>query len=76
MLEALRDYDRFTAAVEKGEEELVPHEIVARLAAGESPIKVWREYRNFTNKYRYLILYVIEVRIIKLVDISGILAGT
>ena len=48
MLEDLRDYDRITAAVEKGEEELVPHEIVARLVAGESPIKVWREYRNLT----------------------------
>ena len=48
MLEDLRDYDRITAAVEKGKEELVPHEIVARLVAGESPIKVWREYRNLT----------------------------
>ena len=47
MLEDLRDYDRITAAVEKGKEELGPQEIVARLVAGESPIKVWREYRNF-----------------------------
>lgn len=31
-----------------GEEELVPDEIVARLLAGDSPIRVWREYRGMT----------------------------
>ena len=48
MLEDLRDYDRVTAAVETGEEELIPPEIVVRLVDGESPIKVWREYRDLT----------------------------
>ena len=48
MLEDLRDYDRITAAVEKGEEELVHHEIVVRLVDGESQIKVLRDYRSLT----------------------------
>ncbi len=38
---------RQLAAIRAGEETL-PAEIVARLAKGESPLKVWREYRGFT----------------------------
>lgn len=29
-------------------EETIPAEIVARLTSGESPLKVWREYRGYT----------------------------
>jgi len=39
----------FDAAMARGEEELVPAEIVDRLLAGEHPLKVWREYRGFTQ---------------------------
>lgn len=44
--EAVRAFD---AALARGEEELVPAEIVDRLLAGEHPLKVWREYRGFTQ---------------------------
>ena len=29
--------------------EAVPHEVVQRLVAGESPVRVWREYRGLTQ---------------------------
>lgn len=48
LLEDLRDYDRTSAAIDSGKEELIPHEIISRLVGGESPIRVWREYRNLT----------------------------
>ena len=44
--EAVRTFD---AALARGEEELVPAEIVDRLLRGEHPVKVWREYRGFTQ---------------------------
>lgn len=40
--------DRIRAKVESGDEELIPSEVVDRLLAGESPIRVWREYRGLT----------------------------
>ncbi|MCR4303845.1 MAG: helix-turn-helix domain-containing protein [Gallionella sp.] len=45
--EDIADAMRQKAAVRAGEETL-PAEIVARLTSGESPLKVWREYRGFT----------------------------
>lgn len=45
----LRAYDRAKAALDAGEDELVPAELVDRLVAGESPLRVWREYRGFTQ---------------------------
>lgn len=50
MLEELRDYDAAKAALEKGEDELIPGEIVFALIDGENPIKVWREYRGLTQQ--------------------------
>ena len=44
--EAVRAFD---AALARGEEELVPAAVVDRLLAGEHPLKVWREYRGFTQ---------------------------
>ncbi|HEX5337191.1 MAG TPA: helix-turn-helix domain-containing protein [Gallionella sp.] len=35
------------ASIKAGEEAL-PADMVARLTSGESPLKVWREYRGFT----------------------------
>ena len=46
MLEDTRDYDTAKAAVERGDEELVPAEVVYAILDGQSPIKVWREYRR------------------------------
>lgn len=44
--EAVRAFD---AALARGEEELVPAAVVDRLLAGEPRLKVWREYRRFTQ---------------------------
>ena len=45
-LEDIRAYDRFKAMPQ----ELVPAEIADRLIAGESPLRVWREYRKLTQQ--------------------------
>ncbi len=50
ILEDIRDYDSAKAAVERGDEELVPSEVVYALLDGHNPIKVWREYRGLTQQ--------------------------
>lgn len=37
-------------AVSDEQEELIPEEYAERLISGENPIKVWREYRQLTQK--------------------------
>jgi transcriptional regulator with XRE-family HTH domain len=37
------------AAIESGEEELIPGEYVKRLLSGESALKVYREFRGLTQ---------------------------
>ena len=37
------------ARIEAGEEEALPIEMVERLIAGESPIRVWRDHRGLTG---------------------------
>jgi hypothetical protein len=37
------------AAVEAGEDELLPAPMVERLLAGEHPVRVWREHRGITG---------------------------
>jgi DNA-binding XRE family transcriptional regulator len=49
MLQDLRDYDRIKAEVEIGDEETIPAEVAYALVDGENPVKVWREYRGFTQ---------------------------
>lgn len=49
MLQDVRDYDAAKAALESGEEELVPGEVVFALLDGDNPIKVWRTYRGLTQ---------------------------
>jgi len=39
----------FDAALARGEEELVPAAAVDRLLDGEPPLRVWREYRGFSQ---------------------------
>lgn len=46
-LEDIADAKSIAAAIAAGEETF-PHEFSKRLTAGESPLKVWREYRCFT----------------------------
>jgi DNA-binding XRE family transcriptional regulator len=50
MLQDIRDYDSAKAAIERGDEELIPSEVTFALLDGENPIKVWREYRGMTQQ--------------------------
>jgi DNA-binding XRE family transcriptional regulator len=50
MLQDIRDYDAVKSAIERGEEELVPAEVVYAILDGGNPIKVWREHRGFTQQ--------------------------
>ena len=49
MLQDIRDYDAVKIAIENGEEELIPSEVVFAILDGENPIKVWRRYRRLTQ---------------------------
>jgi DNA-binding XRE family transcriptional regulator len=49
-LQDFRDYDSIKAALERGEEELIPSEVVYALGDGQNPLKVWREYRGMTQQ--------------------------
>jgi DNA-binding XRE family transcriptional regulator len=46
-IEAARAFQRRLAA---GEEELVPADIVKRIIAGENKVRVWREFRGFSQR--------------------------
>jgi DNA-binding XRE family transcriptional regulator len=48
-LQDLRDYDSVKEALNRGEEELIPEEVVNALLDGKNPIKVWREYRGLSQ---------------------------
>lgn len=50
MLQDIRDYDMTKAAIARGEEEIIPSAVAYALLDGESPIKVWREYRGLTQQ--------------------------
>jgi DNA-binding XRE family transcriptional regulator len=50
LLEDIRDFDRISAAIESGKEELIPSEVVYAILDGENPIKIWREYRKLTQQ--------------------------
>ena len=50
LLEDIRDFDEIIAAIERGEEELIPAEVVNAILDGKNPIKAWREYRRLTQQ--------------------------
>jgi DNA-binding XRE family transcriptional regulator len=50
LLEDIRDFGRINAAIERGEEELIPAEVVNAILDGENPIKVWRGFRGLTQQ--------------------------
>jgi len=50
LLEDIHDFDQISAAIERGEEELIPAEVVNAIIDGKNPIKVWREYRSLTQQ--------------------------
>ncbi len=45
----LMGLSEFHRALEAGQEELIPSEVVERLVSGQSPIKVWRQYRGLSQ---------------------------
>lgn len=48
-LSNIEAFDRARRELDDGHDELVPGEVVDRLLAGESPVKVWREHRGLTQ---------------------------
>lgn len=50
MLQDVRDYDTLVAAVDQGEEEIIPAKVVYAILDGENPIRAWRVYRQLTQR--------------------------
>ena len=50
LLEDIRDFDATSAAIERGDEELIPAEVVNTILDGKNPVKVWRDYRGLTQQ--------------------------
>ena len=50
MLADVKAYDAATARVKRGQRELIPLEITEWRLAGESTVKIWHEYRGFTQE--------------------------
>ena len=49
-LQDIQDYDSAKLALERGDEELVPSEVVYAILDGEHPIKAWREHRSLSQQ--------------------------
>lgn len=50
MLADVKAFDAAKTGIERGDDEVVPFEVVERRVAGESPLRVWREYRGLTQE--------------------------
>jgi len=50
MLQDIQDYDNVKAALARGDEELIPVEVIDKLLDGGNAIKVWREYRGLSQQ--------------------------
>lgn len=59
----LRAYDRALAQLAMGDEELLPAEFVKRIVSGESPLRVWREFRGLTQTALAEISHVNRIQI-------------
>ena len=46
----IRAYDKAKQHLEAGKDELIPAEFGDRILDGESPVRVWREYRGLSIK--------------------------
>jgi DNA-binding Xre family transcriptional regulator len=46
----VRAYDAAKRRLASGDDELIPAEFANRILNGESPVRVWREYRGLTAK--------------------------
>ena len=49
MLADVQAYDAAKGRLERGDDELIPLEITERRVAGESPVRIWRDYRGLTQ---------------------------
>ena len=49
MAQDVQDYDSAKAALEHGDDELVPSEVIYAILDGSNPIKIWREYRGMSQ---------------------------
>jgi DNA-binding XRE family transcriptional regulator len=50
MLQDIQDYDSAKAALARGDDELIPSEVVYAILDGANAIKVWREYRGMSQQ--------------------------
>ena len=50
MLADVRAYDAAKARLEVGDDELIPLEVTERRLRGEAALRIWREYRQFTQE--------------------------
>ena len=46
----IRAYDRAKERLEAGTDEMIPADFADRILDGESPVRVWREYRGLSIK--------------------------
>lgn len=46
----IRAFDQARRELAAGEDEVVPAALIERLANGENPLRVWREYRGLTQQ--------------------------
>ncbi|RME35466.1 MAG: XRE family transcriptional regulator [Gammaproteobacteria bacterium] len=49
MAEDIAAFDQAVQELETGKDELVPGEVAKRLLEGESPIRIWREFRRISQ---------------------------
>ena len=49
MLADVRAYDAAKSRLDRGDDEVIPFEMVERRLAGESPVRVWRDHRGLTQ---------------------------
>jgi len=50
MLADVKAYDAAKARLESGDDERIPLKLTRRRLAGESAVKIWREYRGLTQE--------------------------
>jgi hypothetical protein len=50
MLADVKAYDTAKARIERAEDELIPFAMAERRVAGESPARIWRKFRGFTQE--------------------------
>ena len=50
MLQDIQDYDSAKAALARGDDELIPSEVIYAILDGENAIKAWREFRGLSQQ--------------------------